>query len=75
MNGMSKQAALCRILAERLEESVAEHEKVLSDLGRVIIGYGVSGSHGAGKCQIKADVVRLRRELQRLSEMLENQDY
>lgn len=60
------QVNLCTLLMERLNEAVKNrHHECLCgreyDFDRVV---------GAGKYQIKADITRLRRELQKLSEVV-----
>lgn len=67
---MTQQAEFCRTLAEKLAESVAIREEALKTNKTVWVGYGVTATQGAGNTQIKADITRLRRELQRLSEMI-----
>lgn len=71
MNTTTQQAEFCRMLAERLAESVAIREESIQSKGYGWVGYGFQASIGAGKYQIKADIIRLRRELQRLREMIE----
>lgn len=72
MNEMTKQAEYCRMMAERLQESVAVRGELL-DKGCKYpqVGYAFTATTGAGKYQIKEDIKRLRRELQRLAEMVE----
>lgn len=68
---MTRQAELCSLLAERLRECVILRDK-LSQENRILqAGYDFSVSSGAGKYQIKADITHLRRELQRLNDMIE----
>lgn len=71
MNTTTKQAEFCRMLAERLAESVSIREENIQSKGYGWVGYDLQASSGAGKYQIKADITRLRRELQRLREMIE----
>lgn len=58
------QVNLCTLLMKRLDEAVkTRHHEMLG--GRL---YNFDRVKGAGEYQIKADITRLRRELQRLSE-------
>lgn len=58
------QVNLCTLLMKRLDEAVVNrHHEMLG--GRL---YNFDRVKGAGEYQIKADITRLRRELQRLSE-------
>lgn len=58
------QVNLCTLLMKRLDEAVkTRHHEMLG--GR---RYYFDRVEGAGKYQIKADITRLRREIQRLSE-------
>ena len=58
------QVNLCTPLMKRLDEAVkTRHHEMLG--GRL---YNFDRVKGAGEYQIKADITRLRRELQRLSE-------
>lgn len=61
------QVNLCTLLMKRLDEAVKDRTSI-NKPGRVYVGYDFSATSGAGKYQIKADITRLRRELQRLSE-------
>ncbi len=61
------QVNLCTLLMERLDEAVKDRAAIVKP-GGVYVGYDFSATSGAGKYQIKADITRLRRELQRLSE-------
>lgn len=61
------QVNLCTLLMKRLDEAVKDRA-LISESGGVYVGYDFSATSGAGKYQIKADITRLRRELQRLSE-------
>lgn len=70
---MTKQAELCRALMSRLYVSVATRETLLDEYrGHVYCGETFSATSGAGKTQIKADITRLRRELQFLNELVES---
>ena len=70
---MTKQAELCRMLMDRLYVGVATRETLMDELkGHVYCGETFSATTGAGKSQIKADITRLRRELQFLSELVES---
>lgn len=73
MNDMTKQAEFCLMMAERLVKSVAirEEELTFHDPVNVQVGYAFGATTGAGKNQIKEDIKRLRRELQRLAEMVQ----
>lgn len=71
MNEMTQQAEFCRMMAERLAKSVAIRGKDLQSGHHGWIGYTLTATSGAGKSQIKEDIKRLRRELQRLSQMVE----
>ena len=73
MNGMTKQAEFCLMMAERLAKSVAIREENLTNHNPVFVQVGsvIGATTGAGKYQIKEDIKRLRRELQRLAEMVE----
>lgn len=74
MIDMTKQAEFCLVMAERLAESVAirEEELTFNHPCDVQAGSAFKATAGAGKYQIKEDIKRLRRELQRLAEMVEN---
>lgn len=61
------QVNLCTLLMKRLDEAVKDRASI-SKSGGVYVGYDFSATSGDGKYQIKADITRLRRELQRLSE-------
>lgn len=61
------QVNLCTLLMKRLEEAVKDRAKIVKP-GEPWVGYDFAATSGAGKYQIKADITRLRRELQRLSE-------
>lgn len=61
------QVNLCTLLMKRLDEAVKDRA-LISKSGGVYVGYDFSATSGVGKYQIKADITRLRRELQRLSE-------
>ena len=61
------QVNLCTLLMKRLDEAVKDRASI-SKPGGVYFGYDFSATSGVGKYQIKADITRLRRELQRLSE-------
>ena len=71
MNTMTQQAEFCRLMMEKLAESVAIRGKDLQSGHNGWIGYTLTATSGAGKYQIKEDIKRLRRELQRLTEMVE----
>lgn len=73
MNEMTMQAEFCRMMAERLAKSVAIREEKLTfnHPANVQVGSAIRATDGAGKYQIKEDIKRLRRELQRLAEMVE----
>lgn len=73
MNDMTKQAEFCLMMAERLAKSVAirEEELTFHHPVHVQVGGAFTATTGAGKYQIKEDIKRLRRELQRLSEMVQ----
>lgn len=73
MNSMTKQAEFCQMMMERLAKSVAVREEELTfhHPVHVQVGSAFGATTGAGKYQLKADITRLRRELQRLSEMIE----
>lgn len=62
------QVNLCTLLMKRLDEAVKKRDHDLKSGHNGWIGYTLAESEGAGKYQIKADITRLRRELQRLSE-------
>lgn len=76
MNEIKKQVVFCYTMAEKLTEQVAKHEEIRksspgafhSDLNM----HGPAKINGACKCQIQNDIVRLRRELDTLSRMLED---
>ena len=61
------QVNLCTLLMKRLDEAVKDRASINKPSG-VYVGYDFPISSGSGKYQIKADITRLRRELQRLSE-------
>lgn len=69
---MTGQAKLCQMLMDRLYESVATRDTLLEEHRHVYCGETFSATSGAGKTQIKADITRLRRELQFLSELVES---
>ena len=71
MNTMIKQAEFCYLMMEKLVETVSIREKDAQAGNRGWIGYTLTTTSGAGKYQIKDDIKRLRRELQRLAEMVE----
>ena len=73
MNNMTKQAEFCLMMAERLAKSIAirEEELTFHHPVHVQVGSAFTATAGAGKYQIKEDIKRLRRELQRLAEMVE----
>lgn len=62
------QVNLCTLLMKRLEEAVKDREIIIRGGKAPWGGYDFPISSGSGKYQIKADITRLRRELQRLSE-------
>lgn len=69
---MTGQAKLCQMLMDRLYESVATRGALLEEHKYLYCGETFSATSGAGKTQIKADIKRLRRELQALSELVES---
>lgn len=69
---MTGQAKLCQMLMDRLYESVATRDTLLAEQKHLYCGETFSATTGAGKTQIKADIKRLRRELQFLSELVES---
>lgn len=62
------QVNLCTLLMKRLDEAVKDRKIIIRGGKAPWGGYDFPATSGAGKCQIKADITRLRRELQRLSE-------
>ena len=58
------QVNLCTLLMKRLDEAVKQRENDLL-CGRK---WNMNYVEGVGRYQIKADITRLRRELQKLSE-------
>lgn len=62
------QVNLCTLLMKRLDEAVKDRDIIIRGGKAPWGGYDFPISSGAGKYQIKADITRLRRELQRLSE-------
>lgn len=74
MNEMTMQAKFCLMMLERLHKSVAirEEELTFNESSHLLVGYDFKATDGAGKYQIKEDIKRLRRELQKLSQMVEN---
>ena len=62
------QVNLCTLLMKRLDEAVKDRKIIIRGGKAPWGGYDFSATSGAGKYQIKADITRLRRELQRLSE-------
>lgn len=73
MTDMTQQAEFCRMMAERLAKSVAirEEELTFHHPAHAQVGCAFMATDGAGKYQLKEDIKRLRRELQRLSQMVE----
>lgn len=69
---MTGQAKLCQMLMDRLYESVATRGALLYEHKHLYCGETFSATSGAGKTQIKADIKRLHRELQFLSELVES---
>jgi len=72
---MSEQANFCLMLAQRLAESVKARDELTESKKRAGVGCGFAASTGVGMYQIKADITRLRRELQLLSEIVSGYGY
>ena len=70
-----EQMEFCKILSERLWQNVDMYEtERTKNNGRVYCGYNGMAEAGAGKHQLKAAIIHLRRELSTLSRMIESEE-
>ncbi len=70
-----EQMEFCKTLSDRLFQNVDMYEtKRAENNGRAYCGYNGLAEAGAGKYQLKAAIIHLRRELSTLSRLIESEE-
>lgn len=70
-NLLIEQMKFCKALSDRVFRNVNIYVKELNKNGAAVCGWNGMAEAGAGKTQIRAAIVQLRRELNTLSRMLD----